>query len=488
LRFSFEVRETDLMGRIGRLKVKGKTMETPCFLPVIHPVNSGMPLSQFMELGYDSLMTNSLILYKRRREEALEKGIHRLLGFDGILMTDSGGYQVLEYGGVGMTPSEIAEFQSRIGSDLAVTLDKPTGLSHSREYAKRTVDVSLMGAKETLKNHGSSDTIWIGPIQGGLFLDLVSFSTRELVKSEFRFLALGSPTEIMENYLFSELVRMILTARSSMPFSMPLHLFGAGHPFTLPISVALGCDTFDSASYILFAKQGRYMTEQGTLELNRMGYLPCSCPICNSTSPSELLNMEDDEKIRRLSLHNLYLLRQEILKCKEAIVEGRLWDLVEERANAHPDLMKAFVEFTKHGDRMIAGTQFLKERGLMIRSRYDARRPELESARQHLGNVMWRRAKIALLIVSDEGKPMTRMRAYREILKRSKKMDIYKIHPYLSIYPAELEFVYPFAQTICSDGKMTRKIVLESLKKLKNMGYEKVLLCDGSSLNPHDYV
>ena len=144
---------------------------------------------------------------------------------------------------------------------------------------------------------------------------------------------------MMDNYLFADLVRMIVAARRAMPYSVPLHLFGAGHPLTLPLSVALGCDTFDSASYVLFARQGRYMTERGTLILEEMTYLPCSCPTCNSTTRTDLVLMERRERVNKLSLHNLYLLRQDVLRCKEAISEGRLWDLVEERAAAHPRVM-----------------------------------------------------------------------------------------------------------------------------------------------------
>ena len=76
------------------------------------------------------------------------------------------------------------------------------------------------------------------------------------------------------------------------------------------------------------------MTERGTLILEEMTYLPCSCPTCNSTTKTDLVLMERRERVNKLSLHNLYLLRQDVLRCKEAISEGRLWDLVEERAAA----------------------------------------------------------------------------------------------------------------------------------------------------------
>src|SRR5207245_7115703 len=123
-----------------------------------------------------------------------------------------------------------------------------------------------------------------------------------LVQGGFVVLALGSRTQVMETYIFVELVRMISRARKEMPYSMPLHLFGAGHPLTMALSIALGCDTFDSASYILFARHERYMTERGTVELKKMQYLPCSCRVCVTTSVGDLTLVGREERVRKLGL------------------------------------------------------------------------------------------------------------------------------------------------------------------------------------------
>jgi 7-cyano-7-deazaguanine tRNA-ribosyltransferase len=475
---TFEVKETDLMGRTGVLKVGGKSIETPCLVPVIHPVLRDIPLAKYTEMGFGALMTNAFITYKRRREEALEKGLHRMLGYDGVIMTDSGGYQVLQYGQVDMTPGVIAEFQSAVGSDLAVTLDRPTGYSLSEEYARETMEVSLEGAKETIRKFGGSNTTWVGPIQGGPFDALVKASTRALLRAGFEFLALGSPVEMMDNYLFADLVRMVVAARRSMPYSVPLHLFGAGHPLTLPLSVALGCDTFDSASYVLFARQGRYMTERGTLILEEMSHLPCSCPTCNSTTKTDLVLMERRERVTKLSLHNLYLLRQDVLRCKEAISEGRLWDLVEERAAAHPRVMTAFREMAKNAAWLSTGTPFLKERGLLVRSEVDDSRPEIATARAHLAPLMKRKSSRAILVVAEGERPLSRSPLYPRLLKLTKgpRRDVYKLHQQLGPYPAELEFVYPFTQTV-TDGVVTSAHVRDAVRRLQEMGYSSVTLC-----------
>ena len=167
---SFEITETDLGGRVGRLAVGGRRATTPCLLPVVHPVHQIIPASDLRSMGFEAIMTNSMILYKRERDEGKARGIRSILGFDGLVMTDSGGYQALEYGGVDVTWEEIAAFQVAIGSDLAVTLDRPTGLTSSREHAVETVEYSLKNALKTLRAYRDRGTVWVGPVQGGLSL------------------------------------------------------------------------------------------------------------------------------------------------------------------------------------------------------------------------------------------------------------------------------------------------------------------------------
>ena len=459
----------------------GKSVETPCLTPVVHPVWRDIPLSQFKAMGFEMLMTNSYILYKRNRAAAIEKGLHDLIGFDGALMTDSGGYQVLEYGDTDVTPEQIADFQSKIGSDVAVTLDKPTGYSNSRPYARETMESSLRAAKDTIDKFGESDTVWVGPIQGGVFGDLVRRSARELVKAGFQFLALGSPVELMEGYLFSPLVEMIVNARKTVPYSLPLHLFGAGHPLTLPLSVALGCDTFDSASYMLYAKKERYMTERGTWDLGKMTYLPCSCPVCNGTTLNDLRAMPREDRVRKVALHNLHVLRADVLRCREAICEGRLWDLVEERAMAHTNSAAAFRALAMdHSEWLAKPTHLLKLRGLMIRSQEDTLRPELALAKRHLDRVMAKRpagrARLtAVLAPSSASPPLTKTSGKLRRIRALDKADIYRVNPQLGPYPAELEFVFPFAQTI-SDRVAPAASVRACVKRLKEMGYAKVVV------------
>ncbi len=474
--FTFEVKETDLLARNGVITVNGRRFETPCLLPVIHPVSQIISPKKLREMGYEALMTNALIIHQRLKEKALEKGIHSLLDHDGAIMTDSGGYQVLQYGSVKITNHQISEFQSRIGSDLAVTLDRPTGYSRSLKYATATMEYSLSNSLETVSEYGNSNTVWVGPVQGGLFPRLLAKSSRKLVEGGFRFVALGSPTPVMENYHCDELVTMIITTRRNISYSMPLHLFGAGHPLTMALSIALGSDTFDSASYILFAKQGRYMTERGILEISEMQYLPCNCPSCNSTSANDLKLMPRTEQTERLALHNLYVLRKELMNCKQAISEGRLWDVVEERAASHPSVHAAFLEIAEHSAALEAGTPLIKERGLLLRSRTDLERPELRIASRRLRALLTRHAPRAILILCPEGIPTNLVRLGARVLSGIQKgeTDLYRLHTQLGPYPAELDFVYPFTQTVQADVLPRRDAVAAAVHSLKASGYSAV--------------
>jgi 7-cyano-7-deazaguanine tRNA-ribosyltransferase len=457
--FAFEVKDSDLLGRIGALTVGGRSIETPYLFPVVHPVSQQVRPAELRGMGFAGLMTNSYIIHSRLREEALARGIHDLLGYDGVLMTDSGGYQVLEYGDLELGYREVADFQSRIGSDLAVTLDRPTGYPQSRRVAKETVDYSLKNAKATLAEFSGSGTVWVGPVQGGLHGDLVRSSARLMVGAGFEFLALGSPVQVMQNYMFAELVDMIMSVRRAIPYSVPLHLFGAGHPLTMPMAVALGCDTFDSASYVLFARGGRYMTRSGVLTLRSMKYLPCSCPACARTSVRELLELGDHERTRALSLHNLHVLREEMAGCKEAIAEGRLWDLVEERSMAHPRLRDAFARMARYSKELEVGTPALKDRGLFVRSELDLARPEIAIARRMLAGAMRRSSRTARVAGGGGG----------EATRGGE--DVYGVHPVLGPFPVELRFQYPFGQTEASEGVGGQEADPGALRSL---GYSRV--------------
>jgi 7-cyano-7-deazaguanine tRNA-ribosyltransferase len=293
---SFEIREKDLLARIGRLHTKSGMVETPLLFPVINPVAQVIsPRRIREEFGFEALITNAYILKKHTQKQPAKNGLHSFLDFNGAVMTDSGAYQILVYGDIEVTSKEIVEYQEQIGSDIATILDIPTGWRVTEDRARQTVDETLKRAKEFLTFKTREDILWVGPVQGGKYLDLVAKSAEEMGKLPFQIHALGSPTEVMERYRFDVLVDMIMTAKKHLPIEKPLHLFGAGHPFMFALAVASGCDFFDSAAYSLYAKEGRYMTETGTYRLNELDYFPCACPKCERTTPKQVMELSQEE-------------------------------------------------------------------------------------------------------------------------------------------------------------------------------------------------
>ncbi|MFQ6074410.1 MAG: tRNA-ribosyltransferase family protein, partial [Candidatus Bathyarchaeia archaeon] len=206
---SFEIRDRDLLARIGRFETKSGIIETPLLLPVINPtVQPVLPKTLQEEFNCKVLITNAYIVKKNFKDAAVEKGIHGFLDFSGVVMTDSGAYQILVYGDVDTSPEEIVRYQEEIDTDIATILDVPTGWGVSKRYARHTVNETLSRARKLAEVKTRDDIAWVGPVQGGQHLDLVARSAREMAKLPFQIYALGSPTPVMEQYLFDMLVDM----------------------------------------------------------------------------------------------------------------------------------------------------------------------------------------------------------------------------------------------------------------------------------------
>ncbi|MFC1754243.1 tRNA guanosine(15) transglycosylase TgtA, partial [Thermoproteota archaeon] len=439
---------------------------------------------------FQAVITNAYIALKNCGEKVRKEGIHKTIGFDGIIMTDSGGYQVLEYGDVNVSPEDMTLFQEEIGSDIAVVLDKPTGAQISRKYAEKTIIETLKAAKTTLKIKSKKDVNWVGPVQGGIHLDLVSHSAKEISKMGFNIIALGSPTEIMKSYRFDMLSSMIIAAKSNIPINIPLHLFGAGHPLTIPLAIALGCDLFDSASYMLYAREQRYLTDYGTLRLKNMKYLNCSCPFCSSNSLNDLLNQESEEQINTIALHNLHVLMKSVNESKEAIHEGRLWEYLGSKARFHPRLWEAFRNLGKNIEFLEDGSSLFKSKAVFFLDSHDYVRPEVMHHRTRLQNNVEINKPVLLLLPEVEIRPFYRSPLYVAINKvmkeKMKLIQVCYVLPTFGVIPLEISDIYPLSQyessfkpDSCND--VSEEVVNDVTKIINSNKISKiVMLLDGS--------
>jgi len=375
------------------------------------------------------------------------------MDFNGTIMTDSGAYQILIYGDIEVTPREIVEFQEMIGSDIATILDIPTGWKVTEEHAGQTVKETLKRAKAFFKQKTRDDIIWVGPVQGGRYLDFVADSARQMGKLPFEIYALGSPTEVMERYRFDVLVDMIMTAKVNLPIQKPLHLFGAGHPFMFAFAVALGCDLFDSAAYALYAKEDRYMTEAGTSRLSELGYFPCNCPRCAKADPKDVSQMKSNEREKFLAEHNLYACAVELRRIKQAIKDGRLWEHLQMQAHSHPSLLQAMKKIGKHKDFIEKHDVASKSSGLFFFDSADLTRPEVVRHRKRLEErCSPSNAQILLLAPQTRMKPFHKSMEFRQVanyLKDLRELNRLQICFYAApfgVIPYELDETYPLSQ------------------------------------------
>ena len=436
MRDHFEVRDHDAAGRIGRLAVPraGVTVETPALLPVVNPnVLTVEPSRLRGEFGAEMLITNSYIIRStdRIRDRVLDEGVHEFLGFDGAIMTDSGSFQLAEYGEIDVTTAEILEFQRRIGSDVATPVDVPTPPDADRDRAER----ELATTERALADAAAADTgemLVNAPVQGSTFPDLREAAGRHAAGTDLDVFPVGAMVPLLNGYRYDDVVEAVTAAKRGLAPDCPVHLFGAGHPMTLALAVALGCDLFDSAAYALMARDGRYLTVAGTEHLAEMAYFPCSCPVCAEHTPDDLRTGDDDAAERLLAEHNLHVTFEEIRRIKAAIRAGNLFELVDRRARGHPAMLDGYRALLDAADRLEASDPASKD-AFFYTSHESARRPEV---RRHHDRLV--RLSVPDSLLLSESKPPS-----------THEYDaVWRVKPPFGPFPRALSETYPLTAEV----------------------------------------
>ncbi len=372
------------------------------------------------------IITNSYIISQdeRLKDPALENGLHKLLGFNGPIMTDSGAFQLSVYGQVEVQPLEILEFQNAIQSDICVPLDIPTPPDVSRDRAESELKETERRLDEALENRGKS--LLAGPIQGSTYPDLRENAARSLRGKAFDVYPIGAVVPLMETYRFSDLVAVVTAAKKGLGSGAPVHLFGAGHPMIFALAAAMGCDLFDSAAYALYARQGRYLTSRGTWKLEEMKYLPCSCEICQSHTSEELMKSPDKSKL--LAKHNLYACFQELRLIKQCIREGSLWDLLEARCRSHPRMLDGLRSLSARA-AWLEGLDTSSKSTFFYLGPDSASRPEVIRYSSRIGRLSFQ----GNVLITDDLKADAK--GFGQVLH---------FKPPFGPYPPELSETYPF--------------------------------------------
>ncbi len=403
----FELVDRDANGRTCKLVIGKHKIKTPTIMPVINPNKISITPKEMKKLGAEIMITNSYIIKK----SGLSGDVHKIIRWNGPVYTDSGTFQMYSQGIKDLNPEEMIEFQNKIKSDIVTPVDVFTLPTDKKPIAKKKLTETSLRVYTARQ---LTETL-VGPIQGGLYLDLRKQACKEIGKSKPDVFAIGGIVPLMEQYRFKELFDIILTCKSNLPSNVPVHAFGAGHPMVFAPLVALGCDLFDSAMYYLAAKRGGYLTINGTYNLDDLIELPCHCPECSKTSAGEIKKLSKEKRELFLARHNLYVTFSELRTIKQAIKENNLWELVQIRLRAHPNLLEAFDVLKKYKKYLLKQDSVSKKSALFYSGRETEIRPEVIRA--------------------------------KKLLKKTKSKKHFTKKPFGKI-PLELKGVYPFGQSI----------------------------------------
>ena len=354
----FAIRARDGEARSGRLSTPHGVLETPAFFPVAtFGAVRGLAPDELARVGVQGVLANTYHLHLRPGEEliAAHGGLHRFVGWDGPMLTDSGGFQVfsldafcrrseagvefkspLDGRAVFLSPERAIEIQQRLGADLVVVLDEfeeisrdaPPDLARTRASVERT----LRWAERGRAVHRRADQLLFGIIQGGGSLELRAESAARTAELGFAAFAIGG-LGVGESP--EERARLLGAALEPLPPAAPRYLMGLGLPEDLVAAVARGVDLFDCVVPTRHGRHGSVFTSRGRLNLrnarHRDDRLPldpdCVCPVCARWTRAylrHLLNAGDALAARLLSLHNLAYYMNLLRELREAIEVGAL--------------------------------------------------------------------------------------------------------------------------------------------------------------------
>ncbi len=482
---NFEIKYKDARGRVGVLKTPHGKVKTPALMPVIHP---GQQILDVKKFGAEIVITNAYIIYKNRdlRIKALKNGVHNLINFPGPIVTDSGSFQLSEYGDIEVSNRDIIEFQEKIGADIGTSLDIPTPPFVKRGRAGKELEITIERARESLNVR--QDIMLNSVVQGSTYMDLRAKCAQIVGGMDFEVHPIGAVVPLMESYQYSTLLDVIMASVDNLPDSRPRHLMGAGHPMIFAFAVALGCDLFDSAAYILYAQDDRLLMPNGTYKLENLYEMPCSCEVCSNYTPNNLRSMGKNERMKLIAEHNLNISFAEIRLIKQSLAEGSLWELVEERCRVHPYLLEALRNLKKYTSKIEKYDPSYKKSAFFYTGPESLHRVEIH---RHLNRLKRLPSSKRLLILPPSEKPYSKNISFEinnlysnienlnlnKVLGSSDDLQIAVVDVPFAVIPLEIDEVYPLAQnespsTLDEDAK---KFVSGILKNYID-NYEEVII------------
>ncbi|GEP09894.1 tRNA guanosine(34) transglycosylase Tgt [Methylobacterium gnaphalii] len=359
--FSFRVDATDGAARTGAITMPRGTIRTPAFMPVGTAATvKAMYPEQVRDLGADVVLGNTYHLMLRPGAERMAHlgGLHRFMRWDGPILTDSGGFQVMSLSALRkldeqgvtfrshidgtahhMSPERSIEIQSLLGSDIQMQLDECVRLPAERDEIEKAMRLSLRWAERCRMAFGEQPgKAMFGIVQGGDIPELRVESARALTDLDLKGyaiggLAVGEPQAVM--------LAMIETVEPHLPTAKPRYLMGVGTPDDLMQSVSRGIDMFDCVMPTRAGRHGLAYTRHGRINLRNARHAEdtapldeaSTCPATRDYSRAYLHHLVRSDEILGMMLltwNNLAYYQELMADMRAAIAAGRLADFIGE--------------------------------------------------------------------------------------------------------------------------------------------------------------
>jgi queuine tRNA-ribosyltransferase len=353
----FELLARDGQARRGRLSLAHGVVETPAFMPVgTYGAVKTMSPAELRAIGADMVLSNTFHLWLRPGLEVIgaHGGLHRFTGWDGPILTDSGGFQVFSLGALRRISEEGVQFQSPVNgdrcflspeeamriqrvlnSDVAMIFDECTPYPADAAQAAASMRLSLRWAQRSRDAHAGNANALFGIVQGGMHERVRDESLAGLVAIGFDGYAIGglSVGEPKEDML-----RILRHTAPQLPADRPRYLMGVGTPQDILDAVRAGIDMFDCVMPTRNARNGWLFTSEGVVKLRNAQYRAdlqpldpaCPCYTCRNFTRAYLHHLHRVNEIlgaRLNTLHNLHYYQALMCRLRDAIAAGRLADV-----------------------------------------------------------------------------------------------------------------------------------------------------------------
>ncbi|HVM62963.1 MAG TPA: tRNA guanosine(34) transglycosylase Tgt [Verrucomicrobiae bacterium] len=350
--FEILAQDSKTAARLGRLHTAHGLVETPIFMPVgTQATVKCMTPDELRELKAQIILGNTYHLVIRPGTDLIAKagGLHKFMGWDGPILTDSGGYQVFSLAKLRKISKEGVEFQSHVdgatlflgpresvaaqvalGSDVVMAFDECPHWPCDREYACSSLDLTLEWAARCREQKLADSQLLFGIVQGSVYPDLRERGARELVALGFDGYAIGG---VSVGEPPPEMARQVEMTAPFLPSDKPRYLMGVGTPPQILEMIARGVDMFDCVLPTRVARNGAIFTARGTYDIKNARYRDdfgpledgCDCYACRRFTRAYVRHLCKTNEIlglRLMTWHNLHMYLGTMRRARETIAAG----------------------------------------------------------------------------------------------------------------------------------------------------------------------